>query len=330
MGSCHSCESDDEMGFGMGLRYDVEADWILLTTCNYRCRYCFLPNMDLGAKIRISGTPEQWVEGFRHTGKTWLLHITGGEPFIYPGFVDLCERLAQDHYLSINTNLSHHSVAAFARRIDPGRVHYVHAALHPDEREKRGECDVFIRRVHDLRNHGFHVLVSVVMTPMIVRSFSEMEQYFESQGVFLVPKVLRGKYEGGSYPAAYSEKERASIVEYLATARRKYAQVIDRMGEPPTIDMFSDGRFLNNRSLYWGRVCGSGYNFVRIDPDGMIVRCGSGQRLGNILRKDIRLLSAPLPCDTSYCPYFCEKYTSTQFAGKMADVLYRLRQVRWV
>jgi hypothetical protein len=87
---------------------------------------------------------------------------------------------------------------------------------------------------------------------------------------------------------------------------------------------------LKRRASYWDRLCGSGYNFVRIDPDGTIMRCGSGQWLGNILRKDIRLLSAPVPCDASYCPYFCEKYTSAHFAGEMAEVLYRLRQVRWV
>lgn len=321
--------SADQPDFGMNLDYDVEADWILLTTCNYRCAYCFL-SADLGAKVRISGTPEQWVAGFSHTGKTWLLHITGGEPFIHPGFVDLCEQLAREHYLSVNSNLSHRSVGDFAARIDPARVHYINAALHPDERGKKGELDDFISRVHQLRSHGFHVLASVVMTPAIVYGFSEMEKYFESQGVFLLPKVLRGKYQGRSYPAAYSEKETAVIVECLAAARRKYASVIDRMGEAPTIDMFSDGRFLTNRGPYWGRLCGSGYNFVRIDPDGTIMRCGSGQRLGNILSKDVRLLSAPEPCDASYCPYFCEKYTSARFAGEMAEVLYRLRQVRWV
>jgi Radical SAM superfamily len=130
----------------MDLKYDVEADWILLNTCNYRCAYCFLSAADLGTKIRISGTPEQWVEGFSHAGKTWLLHITGGEPFIYPGFVDLCEQLARDHYLSINSNLSHRSVDDFAERIDPRRVHYINAALHPDERGKRREVDDFISR----------------------------------------------------------------------------------------------------------------------------------------------------------------------------------------
>jgi hypothetical protein len=81
------------------------------------------------------------------------------------------------------------------------------------------------------------------------------------------------------------------------------------MGETPTVDLLSDSRFLDGIGNYHGKLCGSGHNFVRIAPNGAVLRCGSGQRLGNLLLKDGRLL-APKPCDTYYCPYFCEKYTS--------------------
>ena len=112
------------------------------------------------------------------------------------------------------------------------------------------------------------------------------------------------------YPAAYSADQKALISEYLAKAEEKYAPVLARMGEPPTIDLRADGRFLDGIADYRGRRCGSGHNFVRIDPDGTAVRCGSTKRLGNILLKNIKLLPSPTECDTDYCPYFCEKYTS--------------------
>jgi MoaA/NifB/PqqE/SkfB family radical SAM enzyme len=105
----------------MDLEYEVEADWILLRTCNFRCDYCFVPVSARAAKITSYGTHTEWAEGFATTGKTWLLHITGGEPSLYPGFVELCEHLARDHYLSINSNLSHRCIDAFAERIDPKR-----------------------------------------------------------------------------------------------------------------------------------------------------------------------------------------------------------------
>jgi hypothetical protein len=124
---------------------------------------------------------------------------------------------------------------------------------------------------------------------------------------------MRETYQGNRYPAAYSADQKSLILEYLAEARQKYAPVIDRMGEPATIDMFADARFLSNTGNYRGRLCGSGYNFVRIEPDGRVVRCGSGKRLGNILLKNASFLRAPKACGTSYCPYFCEKYTSPHF-----------------
>jgi MoaA/NifB/PqqE/SkfB family radical SAM enzyme len=298
----------------MNLKYEVEADWTLLTTCNFRCPYCFFPPAALGAKINVHGTHLQWAEGFNSTGKTWLLHITGGEPSVYPGFVELCDLLTRNHYLSINSNLSHRSIDVFADRINPERVHFINAAVHYVERQERASSlDVFINRVHKLRAQRFNVLVSAVMTPEMVDIFAELFKYFESHGLCLIPKAMRGNYQGSEYPAAYSDDQRSLIIQYLVEARQKYATVIAEMGEPPTIDMFSDERFLSSTGNYLGKLCGSGYNFVQIQPDGAVYRCGSGERLGNILLKRVSFLRAPKPCDTSYCPYFCEKYTLPQF-----------------
>jgi MoaA/NifB/PqqE/SkfB family radical SAM enzyme len=299
----------------MHLSYEMEADWILLTTCNFRCDYCFIAPKKLGARMARFGTPAQWADGFNATGKTWLLHLTGGEPTIYPDFVNLCGELARNHYLSLNSNLSHRCIADFAEKIDPERVHFINAAVHYDERQKKASLNVFIERVQKLQANRFNVLVSVVMSPVMVSLFPEVSQHFESRGLFLVPKVMRGLYQGKRYPAAYTAGQKSLMLKYLARARQIYAPVSDRMGEPPTIDMFSDGRFFSSACDYRGKLCGSGHNFVKIEPDGTVVRCGSRKRLGNILQKNVSFLRAPKICDTAYCPYFCEKYTSPQFAG---------------
>jgi len=299
----------------MKIKYHLEADWMLLTTCNFRCTYCFFSPTVLGDKLRIYGTPVQWKEGFDATGKTWLIHISGGEPAIYPGFADLCEQLSQNHYLSINSNLSHHSIETFAEKVNPERVHYINAAVHAEERQKKASLGVFIDRVHKLQECQFNVLVSLLMTPQMVRHFPAISKDFESHGLYLIPKVIRGVCEGRRYPASYSDGEKSLILQYLVEAREQYRTVIERMGEPASIDMFSDGRFLNGIPNYQGKLCGSGYNFVQITPDGTVLRCGSGERLGNILLKNVRLLSAVKLCNTSYCPHFCEKYTSPQSVG---------------
>ncbi len=232
-----------------------------------------------------------------------------------PGFVDLCDQLTDKHYLSINSNLSHRSIEAFAEKVNPERVHFINASVHWKERREWASHDVFIKRVNKLQKYRFNVLVSLVMTPEMVSTFDEVSRYFESHDLFVIPKIMRGNYDGKKYPAAYSTDQKHFILEYLTGARKKYASVIDRIGEPPTIDMFADSRFINGIPSYRGKICGSGYNFVMIRLDGSVTRCWSEESLGNILLKNIKFLHSPKPCNTWGCPYFCEKYTSPQFAG---------------
>ncbi len=240
------------------MKYDLEADWMLLTTCNFRCTYCFFPDAILGARLNIYGTHAQWREGFDATGKTWLIHITGGEPAIYPDFADLCDQLSQNHYLSINSNLWHPSIDAFAEKVNPERVAYVNAGVHAEERQKKASLDVFIKRVHKLQKHQFNVLVSLLMTPQMVCHFPAISKDFESHGLHLIPKVMRGVYEGKRYPAMYSIGEKSLILQYLMEARKQYRTVIERIGEPASIDMFSDDHFLNGIPDYKGKLCASG------------------------------------------------------------------------
>jgi MoaA/NifB/PqqE/SkfB family radical SAM enzyme len=291
------------------MKYDVEADWFLLNTCNFRCSYCFDPADLLSSKINIYGSPKQWKEGFDATGKTWLLHITGGEPSLYSGFVELCHQLTQNHYLSINSNLTHHCVKDFAQRINPERIHFINASIHFEERIKRGLLNGFIQRLQELRNAKFNILLSSVMTPYVVSNFSEIITLFEAHGLFPIPKVLRGIYEGRHYPESYSVEQKQIISDYLTTARHKYETVLNNMGELPSIDMFSDSRFFDGIRDYHGRLCGAGYRFVALTPNGTVCRCGGDEVFGNILFKDVKLLNAPKFCDTEFCPYFCEKYS---------------------
>ena len=86
------------------MKYDVEADWLLLSSCNYTCSYCYRPVEKLRERVRVAGSIEDIVGFFNESGLTWLLHITGGEPLVYPQFVELCQELTQEHFISLNSN----------------------------------------------------------------------------------------------------------------------------------------------------------------------------------------------------------------------------------
>lgn len=290
------------------MKYDVEADWLLLHTCNFRCGYCFSDDIR-DSKIEIHGTHIQWRKGFDDTGKTWMLHITGGEPTLYPGFVDLCRELSQNHYLSINSNLSNQCITNFAHSIDPTRVNFINAAIHFEERQKIHSLDKFIEHVHVLKNAGFNVLVSLVMTPSVIDDFPNIAEYFGAKGLNIIPKIMRGCYDNNQYPTGYCENHKLLLYQYMCTAQEQYSAMLSNMEEPPTINMFLDRTFLDGIKDYRGLGCSAGYKFVTINPDGTVRLCSTPLVLGNILSNTVRLMRTPSICKTIYCPYFCEKYS---------------------
>lgn len=100
--------------------WDWEFDWHLTNRCNFFCEYCH-PQIRyvLNRKHLDEPTPELVVRRFDELGKVCLVHMSGGEPFMFPGFVELCRGLAANHFISINTNLASDDVAEFAERVRP-------------------------------------------------------------------------------------------------------------------------------------------------------------------------------------------------------------------
>jgi MoaA/NifB/PqqE/SkfB family radical SAM enzyme len=290
------------------MRYDVEADWQLLNTCNFRCTYCFFDDARLGEKLRTFATPEQWRTGFDATGKVWLLHMTGGEPTIYPRFAELCSALTERNYISVNSNLTCASFLKFAEQIDPARVSFINAGLHLDEREGRSAVTSFLRHAEALNAAGFPVFASYVATPEALDRFDEAAALLRPLGLYPVPKLLRGNHAGRFYPNGYTAAARQRFKAYMAAAREFYAPKLARMSEPPSINMFDDDRHMLAVPSFKGLSCDAGRRFVHIEPNGDVHRCSSKLALGNLLDGTFTPLAGPKPCDTSYCFYFCKKY----------------------
>lgn len=304
-----SQNSNSPRAFAM--QYDIEADWTLLTGCNYRCDYCFISDEDLGQRLPRTGAVDDWVEAFSRTKRRWLLHITGGEPFLYPDFSRLCARLSTNHYLSLNSNLSRDSqVREFARIVAPSRVHYINAALHWNQRAKKRGLESFIASVLALRSAGHFVFISLVMDHETIRLFPEIRERLLGVGLYPAPKVARGNTRSGErYPEGYTLEEKVLISRYLRESRDHYAPHWEGMGEPPTINVLMDEQWLQGFPVYHGRLCDSGFRFVSVKGNGDVVRCGSRQPLGNLLEGTFKPLEGPKVCDTGYCTYYCEKFS---------------------
>ena len=124
------------------------------------------------------------------------------------------------------------------------------------------------------------------------------------------PKAFRGNYDGKTYPAAYSDEERAIIVEYSKRAEEFYKDQFSLRDDRPTIDPVIDREvFLNGIPHFHGRQCAAGHDLVRIDSKGDIYRCGSKAQLGSVVRGDFRRMEPLSPCNDQFCPYYCTKYS---------------------
>ncbi len=280
-----------------------------MSTCNYRCVYCFWNDEALGAKISPPARGELLASFFDRSELTWLLHLTGGEPFMYPDFVKLCQLLVRQQFISINTNADSPRVREFADTVDPRRVDFINCSVHVQERGRRNGEKRLSANFAALRAAGFDVFASSVMYPDILPNFSDTWARYAERGIVLIPKALYGTHLGRSYPEDYTADERAIFVHFAQRATEADAEQFARRREPPTVNPFMDAElFLNRLPDHRGKLCNAGHRFVRIWGNGDIRRCGPQDVIGNVVEGWFERRPGPSRCAEMECRYFCEKY----------------------
>jgi MoaA/NifB/PqqE/SkfB family radical SAM enzyme len=270
--------------------------WKTNQRCNFSCEYCFLPAAELSREHPLCGRyPAGHIaRRFDDTGRSWTIFMTGGEPFVYPGFLDLCRELAKNHFLAINTNLSTSNVLRFADEIDPARVEMIIASLHITIRERMGKVEEFLNHVRYFQDRGIRIGVEYVAYPPMFERLDRDLRMLETNGIRIVNlKVFRGYYRSGTYPRDYTPGEK----DYF---RR---------------DGFDPGEldFIDRRFAYRSEPCRTGMDFIFMDIDGRIRRCpGSAKSYGNFLAGRYVLDRTARPCPFPRC---FSPWIGREFAG---------------
>lgn len=284
-------------------KYDIIASWQLNWFCNFNCSYCYLLPKESrkDASLKDVHNIKKVIEFFDKVDKTFLIRMTGGEPFLYKDFVGLCQELTKRHYISIVTNLSSNQVYDFAEKINPDKVDFIHASLHIQERERLGLKQDFIKKYKHLQQAGFNIYSASVMHPEIIDKFEDIFTYFDQQGIKIIPKVLRGDYCGKHYPAAYNSKERKVILHFLKKACKSQ--------NSDDLDLFHpilDEKLITGDLSFKGLYCSAGKDFVTINYDGIIKRCGDeNYYIGDIFKGSFKPLKKSRKCNVKVCtcPY---------------------------
>jgi MoaA/NifB/PqqE/SkfB family radical SAM enzyme len=279
--------------------YDKIAMWLINMECNFNCPYCFYDDSQRSLKTRVCDwvrekvpplnpyktriiTPEEIGNFFDSTGLRWWIMISGGEPFLYPKFLDIIERLSQKHLITIGTNLSI-KVDDFIKRISPKNIWSFYISLHLGERERMGlSKEELLEKALKLKKAGFRIEVNYVMYPPLIDRFQETQQFFKKHDIDLEAKVFRGVYKGKEYPQSYTKKQR----EFF------YKHIPSRIDQAASFENLS---FLNV-------PCTAGLNLIRINPNGTITRCPHDhENLGNIFKNKMNLHKKVKPCKVKYC-----------------------------
>ena len=310
---------------------DIEANWRINMYCNYKCQYCYQRKANRKKAFRGTSETKKIVDAFNNTGLKWFIYMSGGEPFFYPNFIELCQGLTEKHIISINTNLSHNAVYRFADTLNPDAVRSFHCSVHITEMRRLGLLKDFIKKYQYIKDKGFYIFASYVLYPPLLKQFNDDYELFKSNGIILRPKLFRGvwtkhliknpgsffkinsiieKVFGREYPEAYTDSEKKKILNYINRSQEegRFYSAEKFLDEDERIsDVSQDQKFLNGLPSFKGQDCDAGRKFVRMVESGDVYRCHSDKTyLGNLFDGSINLLKKPEPCRVPICqcPYF--------------------------
>lgn len=260
--------------------------WDIHYNCNFRCPYCwFYKEWARLGKRNLTLSPDEWMLHWRKIydkyGET-KIEIVGGEPFIYPNFIELVKKLSSIHLIKITTNLSG-NIEHFVKEINPQRVE-----LDLNFHILFIDLETVIKKTIILKKSGFKGGVCYLAYPPQMHKIKYLSERFQKEGINFALAAFWGEYNGKNYPFAYTQEEKEMMQPFLGD--------IDRITY-----------HLNGQSPK-GKLCNAGCTYADIQADGNVVRCAplGNKSIGNITDERFCLLERPLPCEAEICP--CNEY----------------------
>lgn len=257
----------------------IVACWDILLRCNYRCPYCFNHGKwDDLEKHNRPYTHNDWFvfwERMKDKYGEISIVISGGEPFIYPRFLELLKKLVQMHKVEVCTNLSF-DVNKITEEFSPDRL-----ILHPSFHPYFADLDEFIEKLKILKSSGWLLGPIIVAYPPLLSKITYFKERFKERGIDVFIQPFVGRYEDKEYPQAYTSDERRGLYGLVDTDLTK----CQLQGLNPK-----------------GALCSAGSRYFRVHPDGSIFRCAAaGKVLGRIEDKNFKLLGGAFPCEAEFC-----------------------------
>jgi MoaA/NifB/PqqE/SkfB family radical SAM enzyme len=262
--------------------YRVHWNWEISYNCNYRCTYCDVWRKE---EEEINRWKEIWDDIFE---KYWCCHIrfSGGEPTVYPNFIDLVAMLLEKHTIDITTNLSF-DIQYFVDNIKPEGVS-ISSSYHPESIEFKE----FLDKVLFLKTNGYPITISYVAYPPNLKKMEKYKLMAEQEGIIFKIIPFKGKFGNQEYPQGYNNAEK----KFLEDMARSSIFAVSNVRRQ---------KCREREKITKGKLCRMGQMYAKIFPDGKVTRCCANMTvLGKIFDENFRLLDSPEPCDIESCVCF--------------------------
>jgi len=267
--------------------------WDILFSCNYKCSYCAFSEgrQHPSGESPYLGTQELvkiWNEIYKKYGKCHI-HISGGEPSIYPDFFELIAELSTMHALEFDTNLSF-DPSILIKNVKREKVK-INSSFHPGF----VDFNTFFSKLLRLRDSGFEIGMAYVGYPPFLQRLKGYSELCTKNNVELTIQAFRGTFNGKEYPLSYTDSEKRLINISCEGAT-------DGAATKRILKYHTEERMKKER-----RLCRMGQMGAKIYPNGDVFRCCyhpvNYNRVGNIFDDpDFKLFDKPRYCDIVPCP----------------------------
>lgn len=261
--------------------YDAYLSFGLSYNCNLNCHYCCNSQLLNGHDATTEINVPLFLKTIEQTGLTFCVAFCGfGETFLIKNLTAACRAIAQDHYVSLISNLTLPAVKEFGLKLDPGRVLEIVASAHLKELENKKLFDAYVDNFLFLKRRGFNISAVAVAHPSLLTEVEKYKNIFRDKGIELKFRNFGGEYNGRLYPQAYTRRE---LKTFNLSLKPHYR---------------------------YSRICNAGYNIALILQHGEVASCFHPRNhLGNIYTK-INFNENLVVCPFKFCDCVANDQTS--------------------
>jgi len=247
--------------------------WECTTVCNYSCSYCWPANHD-----GVNRWPDELqtqqllstIEQFRQH-QPLSLDIMGGEPTLWPDFVDFCKQLGNNTSITFSTNASR-SLRWWSMFDAP--VDEIVISWHPEYTDNQ-----HIMRVIELLHQQYRTVVHLMDHPLYTAQLNDFYQQLEHSNYQINCQVKKLQH-----PTQGTMISAAGTTQSFSRTTHKRADFLQTpwLVDNSEVDINEFYNQAHNQFQGWHCELGKDYLYIQADGEVFGAACRTGGSLGNI------------------------------------------------